>query len=83
LLVNLVGCLILGGAAAALAHGDLGNTSYALIGSGFCGGLTTFSTFSVEAIELLTGRLGRQSLLYLIASCGLGIGAAAVGYAVV
>jgi CrcB protein len=83
LLVNVVGCLILGGAAAGLAHGDLGSTGYALIGTGFCGGLTTFSTFSVESVELLAGHLTRQALLYLVASCGLGIGAAAVGYAVV
>jgi CrcB protein len=82
LAVNVIGCFILGIVAGShwTAH------QHALIGTGFCGGLTTFSTFSVETVDLMHGRRSWSwswwsSLVYLAASCALGIGAAAVGFA--
>lgn len=77
LLVNVIGCLILG----ILAGHHWSSRLQALLGTGFCGGLTTFSTFSVETVELLQGRFTLRGLGYLVLSCGLGIGAAAAGYA--
>jgi len=44
LLVNVVGSTVLG-ALAALA---LDGSAYALLGTGFCGGLTTWSSFAVQ-----------------------------------
>lgn len=50
------------------------------IGVGFLGGLTTFSTFSVQAIiEVDGGKHGRASA-YVIASVLGGLAAAAAGY---
>ena len=47
---------------------------------GFCGGFTTFSTFSKEALSLATaGRWGAFSL-YVIGSVVLGLAATAVGF---
>jgi CrcB protein len=83
LLVNLIGCLLLGVIADGLAHRGWSDNVYALLGTGFCGGLTTFSTFSVEAVELLQGRFTRSALGYLVLSCGLGFAAIAAGYALV
>lgn len=83
LLVNLAGCLILGGIAGGLADRHWSANLQALLGTGFCGGLTTFSTFSVETVELLQGRFTVRAVLYLALSCGLGLAAAALGYALV
>jgi CrcB protein len=83
LLVNLIGCLLLGIIAGGLAHRHWPAHVEALLGTGFCGGLTTFSTFSVEAVELLQGRFALRSLAYLLISCGLGLALAALGYALV
>ena len=47
---------------------------------GLCGGFTTFSTFSKEALSLaMTGRWGAFSL-YVIGSIVLGLAATAVGF---
>ncbi|MEO6701259.1 MAG: CrcB family protein, partial [Jatrophihabitantaceae bacterium] len=69
--------LIAGG----VAHRHWSAGVQALLGTGFCGGLTTFSTFSVETVELLQGRFTLRSLAYIALSCGLGLAAAALGYA--
>jgi CrcB protein len=53
LLVNLVGCAIVGFViVAALERVAPGRYFRPLVGTGFCGGLTTFSTFVVE-VDLL------------------------------
>ena len=59
LLVNLAGCAVLGFAiVAALERGRPSRYLRPLVGTGFCGGMTTFSTFVVE-VDLLVkaGRL--------------------------
>jgi fluoride exporter len=75
--VNVIGCFVLG----VLAGSGWSIRQHALIGTGFCGGLTTFSTFSVEAVELLQGRRGLAAAVYVLLSCAVGVGAAALGYA--
>ena len=47
--VNVIGCFVLG----LLAGSGWSTRQHALIGIGFCGGLTTFSTFSAEVVTLL------------------------------
>lgn len=79
LIVNVIGCLVLGlltGAARSLPD-DL----VVFAGTGFCGALTTFSTFGFETTRLLEqGALGKAGLNAL-AGLGLGILAAAAGFA--
>lgn len=82
LLVNVIGCLVLGLVTGAVATGGLSSEAKALLGTGFCGGLTTFSTFSVETVELWQGRRSFLALSYLVSSVLAGLAAAAVGYAV-
>jgi fluoride exporter len=54
LFVNIIGSMILGFLIFGLDDKELlSNNFKLLIGVGFCGGLTTFSTFSLETINLL------------------------------
>lgn len=80
LAVNVAGCLVLGALFGVLRAHSLPQLA-ALIGTGFCGGLTTFSTFSVESVELAQRRQAPAALAYVVLSLLLGLGAAAIGYA--
>lgn len=55
LLINASGSVVLGFVAAAyLHHPDAARRNwYLLLGTGFCGGFTTFSAFSFETLKLL------------------------------
>jgi CrcB protein len=79
LAVNVIGSLILGGlVGAATAHGG---AVTALIGTGFCGALTTFSTFSYETLRLLEDRVRLYAFANVAVTLVAGIGAAFLGFA--
>lgn len=79
--VNLAGCLILGGLAG--TGTALPAPLLALIGTGFCGALTTYSTFSYETVRLLEQKLYFYAAMNVIISVIAGLGAALIGYTVV
>jgi CrcB protein len=77
--VNLAGSLVLGvlaGAGTAVPHPVL-----ALVGAGFCGALTTYSTFGYETLRLAEQKAYRHAALYVVATIVAGLGAAALAYA--
>lgn len=74
--VNVVGCFLLG----ALAGASVSPQVFALMGTGFCGGLTTYSTFAVEADGLARVHRPFTSLAYVAASVMGGLGAAWIGF---
>jgi CrcB protein len=77
LAVNVVGAAVLG---AVLGAGGAPGWMVALIGTGFCGTLTTFSTFGADVVRLLEERALARALGYLAATLVLGLGAAAAAY---
>jgi CrcB protein len=81
LLVNVIGSFLLGLITAGVSHQGWSPQVQTLVGTGFCGGLTTFSTFSVETVQLTRQGRTAAALGYVGFSCLLGVGAAAAGYA--
>ncbi|WP_341953111.1 fluoride efflux transporter CrcB [Salinibacterium sp. TMP30] len=80
LVVNAIGSA-LGGMLAGLAHiGTIDPNLEVILLTGLCGGLTTFSTLSVETIQLATLKRVRVALLNVAANLIVGIGAAAATY---
>ena len=73
LLINLSGSAILGMLAGLLARGTLTSSDYALLGVGFCGSFTTFSTFVWETIALVENRRVRSAVANVVLSVAFGI----------
>ena len=69
LVVNITGSFILGFLLRyALATPAISAEVRALLTTGFCGGYTTFSTFSYETATLLEGGNYRRAVFYIVAS---------------
>ena len=80
LIVNMVGSLVLG-VTAGLVGGTASPWVFALVGTGLCGALTTFSTFSYETVRLVEeGSVGRATANG-VASVVLALGFCAGGFA--
>ena len=77
LAVNVVGSFVLG----LLAGAGAGTDTRALAGTGFCGALTTYSTFSYETLRLAEGGRPALAALNVAGSVLAGLGAAAAGVA--
>ena len=77
LVVNVAGSALLG---AVLGAGGVPGWVVALVGTGFCGTLTTFSTFGADVVRLVEERALGRALGYLAATLVLGLGAAAAAY---
>ncbi len=79
LAVNVAGSFVLGVLTALVGALRVSPRTNALLATGFCGALTTFSTFAVELAE--SGRHGSAAgvVAYLGASVVLGLGAARAG----
>jgi CrcB protein len=55
----------------------------ALVGTGFCGTLTTFSTFGWDVVRLVEERAVLRAAGYVAGTLLLGLGAAAAAYGLV
>ncbi|GAA1915830.1 fluoride efflux transporter FluC [Nocardioides hwasunensis] len=72
LVVNAVGSGLFGLFAAL----SLDEATWALLGTGLCGGFTSFSSFAVQAVE----RSPRDATSYVVATTVASIGACAIGW---
>lgn len=80
--VNVVGCLILGLVTGAVTAGAASSNVQLLVGTGLCGALTTYSTFSYETLRLAEEGARFYAASNVVASVVAGLGAAFTGAAV-
>ena len=82
LVVNAVGCIVIG-LAAGLARADwFGDTWHTALATGFAGGLTTFSSWTSATVRLLEERRYLGAAGNVVANLALGLALAAGGLAV-
>jgi fluoride exporter len=82
LVINLAGSAVIGFLLGAQRHLGLPPPAFALLGTGLCGGLTTFSTFSYETLRLLEDGAVSEAGLNVIGSLVAGVLLAWLGYLV-
>ena len=78
--VNMAGSLVLGFLLGAQRHLGLSTSVVLLLGTGFCGGLTTFSAFGYETLRLLEDGAVGEASLNVIGSLVVGVLAAWLGF---
>lgn len=77
--INVVGCLILGTLTGAAIEGAASARLQLLIGTGLCGALTTYSTFSYETLRLAESGAKGYAAVNALLSVAAGLGTAFAG----
>lgn len=67
-MANFISCFILGILVALSVKGRLGGQSAVLLMAGFCGGFSTFSTFTNETFQMLTDGQWIKAAGYIVLS---------------
>ena len=83
LVVNTVGSILVGLFAGFLMHvsnSSLASALQQLLVIGICGGLTTFSSFSLQTFNLIANRRWLLALSNIVFSTGLSFGSVALGW---
>ena len=80
-LINTSGALLLGFITGLVLYQGLSSTPKVVIGTGFCGAYTTFSTLWFEVVRLSEDGERRTAARYLALSTVAGLAAAALGLA--
>ena len=79
--INASGSLLLGLVTGLAAHHGLPAAAATVVGVGFLGGYTTWSTYLWETYALAEAGAVRQAALNLVGSLAVGLAAAAAGFA--
>ena len=82
-IINVTGSMLLGAMAGVVLFHGQPMTWQTVIGTGFCGGYTTFSTASFETVRLIQQNRRLLALLNAVGSLVLSVAACAAGLAVV
>jgi len=80
LVVNVLGCIAIGLLAKYFLHAQTDNVLRSALIVGFCGGFTTFSTFSLETMGLITGGRTGAAAAYIGGSLLLCLVGTSIGY---
>ncbi|HUQ46818.1 MAG TPA: fluoride efflux transporter CrcB [Gemmatimonadaceae bacterium] len=81
LVVNVLGCFLIGVLAQHYVNVQAHPNMRAALMTGFCGGFTTFSAFSLETVGLLRGAEYGKTAAYLVLSVSVSILATVSGMA--
>jgi len=79
-LINLSGSLVLGLFVAYMARHPASHYPRLFFAVGFLGAYTTFSTFSVESLQLIQNGRFPVALSYIVSSAALGLAGAWIGF---
>ncbi|WP_408007614.1 fluoride efflux transporter CrcB [Pseudalkalibacillus sp. A8] len=79
-IANITGSFILGILANLFFSQQLSEWVWAFFGIGFCGAYTTFSTFSIEALEMIQAQQVRRAVIYVVSSVIVSVTFAAIGF---
>ncbi|MFE3883980.1 fluoride efflux transporter CrcB [Streptomyces lydicus] len=79
--VNAAGSLILGLLTGAVSAGAASSHVQLLVGTGLCGALTTYSTFSYETLRLAADRARASAVANVVVTVAAGLAAAFAGVA--
>jgi CrcB protein len=82
LTVNCLGSLILGIVTGLAWYHGLGGRAHAVVGVGFCGAFTTWSSVTWETVRLAEDGLGRQALVSVVGGLATALALAALGIVV-
>lgn len=66
--VNTIGCFIIGAVTSYAQKHGISSETKLLLTTGLCGGFTTFSTFSLENIQLIDTNQNPSSLIYIVST---------------
>ncbi|MDH2903775.1 MAG: fluoride efflux transporter CrcB [Actinomycetota bacterium] len=81
-LVNISGSFVLGLLTGLSLSNHLSSVAKALLGTGFCGAYTTFSTFTFETVRLVEVGQYLEATLNAVVSLVVGLVGASVGFAI-
>src|SRR5690625_3630326 len=73
LIVNVTGAILLAYITQLYLIGDVSQTLWLFVGSGFSGAYTTFSTFGYETLHLALEQKYKQAIIYVVASLVISI----------
>jgi CrcB protein len=79
--INVTGSFLLGVLSGLVLYQAMDDVPRVVIGTGFCGAYTTFSTFSYETVKLAERGERTPAALYVVASVVVGLCAAGAGLA--
>ena len=79
LAVNIAGSFVLGLMTSLASSGSTPLVAASILGNGFCGAVTTFSTVAVDLERMLAAKRFGRALIDLTLTCGGGIAAAWLG----
>lgn len=75
-IINVLGALLLG----IVCGLNIKGNPYILLGDGFCGAFTTFSTFMAESVSLIKKNEVKKSILFITLSVMIGLVSFLIGY---